>query len=446
MRKSNKFKLKLSIVFKTVLSFEFVSSALIFISTLVLLVLEVIKGIRDSVDTVDILIVFVIFLTSLINIFKTLRGFINEYYYSYLLKSPAYRQSVVNEVANDQNLGSRYQNSGYTWEIYGNGEESEPILYSHKIEEWLKNESENIPISKVRDSATFCSEQRMILNNIIKTKLDDNRVIFNSGLVKLRSDLFWDTKKVEFSLTDYFTNICSNDMIYSTIRLKKKPTFEFSGKSFSVDNTNNLIDLKNSNCANIVGVNSLIFTADGYIVVNRQNAFNDVNSHKLVPSGSGSATARDFKSYLRQAKSPTLAGFLNLAAEREMSEESHIPADWPRYTRQIGYFRLLNRGGKPDFFAITYIPKNFDEINSNFKSETYRLAKKNNVKSDLMEVEAQTKFSCEDVLKGELDRDNFSVQLYYMFKTVNYFYTVKAVNLFEEIRAAAQKNFIQNKG
>lgn len=85
--------------------------------------------------------------------------------------------------------------------------------------------------------------------------------------------------------------------------------------------------------------------------------------------------------------------FLTKAMERELSEESHIPAKNIIKTEICGYIRILERGGKPDFFGITFLSCTKEEAEDLFirkKTEVvYEEIKKNRDIMDFDEVYCQ---------------------------------------------------------
>jgi hypothetical protein len=132
---------------------------------------------------------------------------------------------------------------------------------------------------------------------------------------------------------------------------RKTRTRIFDGLGF-MSNNQILLDLSESKCSNHIGVSTLAFTRDGKMVVTVQSASSAQSAGLLAPSGSGSADLED----LQQAGND-FHTFLTRAMERELLEEcglANAGAGLVR-TRLIGYARLLDRGGKPEFFGVSLL-------------------------------------------------------------------------------------------
>ena len=91
------------------------------------------------------------------------------------------------------------------------------------------------------------------------------------------------------------------------------------------------------------------------------------NANRLAPSGSGSVEYSDYKKLVAGTDAPTLQELVIRAAERELREECALPAGTVIHTQVIGYTRLLERGGKPDFFCVSQIDITEDEVMRNFE-------------------------------------------------------------------------------
>lgn len=243
----------------------------------------------------------------------------------------------------------------------------EKFEMSEKVNDFLTEanfDREKIAMNKMKKKFFISLSALKCLNNKVYKKIENNIYIYNSKLVRQVSDLFIENNKITIALqkTDYFANIATNDLIFDMIKDLEKGTVN-CGNMFSVvdynSNTINLYDMHDSYCANIIGISTLAITKDGKIIVLEQGNC-DVNSRRLAPSGSGSA---DYK----KLKNNDFIDFLTGEMNREMLEEMQISKEnfdmlngkdnliskYCAKTYVIGYCRLLNRGGKPDYFGIT---------------------------------------------------------------------------------------------
>lgn len=277
---------------------------------------------------------------------------------------PTYKNKVMDSIS----LSEKYKKNGYELDEF-NGEKyvmSRVVnrkLYLDRYEPKIQYLGDFILANEVRQVAPFA------LNNAFKSK----RTIFNSKLIRLADDICMDrscNKNSEFirlQRTDYFQGLCTNEMVYR--RLRKMTTiydpFIFEGKQLMLDNESNLLSLCKSHCSNYLGGSTLAVTKDNYIILNRQSNSSHTNPGRIAPSGSGSTDYRDYK---RLKENSSFQDLAILTMERELREECNL-----RYknigmnSRIIGFARLLERGGKPDFFGVTYMDINHDEIGTSFK-------------------------------------------------------------------------------
>lgn len=157
----------------------------------------------------------------------------------------------------------------------------------------------------------------------------------------------------------YFDSLCTNEastaVITSSHRLSKSSGDE---SLFPIANGIQgyyLEDLDSANVNNHIGISCLAITSDRYFVLWQQTKKNIQDPGKVVSTGSGSC---DFTDLVRSSLLNTIA----CAMERELREESklrapngaassnpHLVAE----TNVIGFFRWIQRGGKPEFIGIS---------------------------------------------------------------------------------------------
>ena len=107
---------------------------------------------------------------------------------------------------------------------------------------------------------------------------------------------------------------------------------------------NGLEDLANSRLPNSLGVNTLLFTVDGELIIQKRSREVVVFPSLLGVGSSGSFDADDF---MYAGKSPQKFPFI-----RESREELNIHHDDIIYEKFLGITRELFRGGKPEMFFI----------------------------------------------------------------------------------------------
>lgn len=244
----------------------------------------------------------------------------------FILEQKEYKDKIIQSAT--QKMSNSHANSNYKWEKFG----EQYFLYSPAVDDKLFERCKDLRIEVSPQKPEMDADQKEALYNIVSKKIAQGRSIFNSDMVRLRTDmllgLFYgqpviksdcDGGAVKFASdrqikdergnrknlykehaqnlvrlekTDYFYNISTNDQIYSRI-FKFDYSSSYSGRDKSLDEDDRLYDLSQSPSANIIGVTTFAITSDGYILLNLQGEMNDVNRGCIVPSGSGSADFKD---------------------------------------------------------------------------------------------------------------------------------------------------------
>ncbi|MCE5314152.1 MAG: hypothetical protein ABFD49_11960 [Armatimonadota bacterium] len=199
------------------------------------------------------------------------------------------------------------------------------------------------------------------VNSIVPTALHKSkRIIFNSLKVRMASDITPESvlrhERVKIQKTDYFSSCCTNDMIGWAVRLRKSKTVVYDGMSYMI-NGNALSDLSDSECSNDIGISTLVFTRDGYMILPYNSMDSAKSPGKLAPA-SGSADWKDLKGC------STLQEFVIRAMEREMVEECGLRQSNDQFVRThlTGYARYLNLGGKPEYFGVSIISDDHNRV------------------------------------------------------------------------------------
>ncbi|MCL2287840.1 MAG: hypothetical protein FWC33_01475 [Candidatus Bathyarchaeota archaeon] len=318
-----------------------------------------------------------------------------------------------------QNVTKFYLDNHYQYRRYND----ELILFSSEVDYYLFNNADTITLNIINRMEPLPDGATYFLARNVNKKISEGKDIYNNNFVKLCDDLGLNTKSVTVRKTDYYTNISTNDAIDSCARLKGKASLYIEGKNFSINKNGKLYDLKHSTCANIVGASTLAITSDNKVVISKQGWLNDVNNGKYVPSGSGSADYDDLK-----ISTHTFSCFLKKAMERELKEELHLNNQTLKInTIIISYLRLLNRGGKPDFFGISRICATSDEI-----KKIHALPVDNNHKTN--EVDSLVFLNPTDLYDEHIfaiiSKEDMSVQLISMIETIKRYKNEHDIELF----------------
>lgn len=280
-------------------------------------------------------------------------------------------------------------------------EEKSVLLYSDEENSFVKEKLSSLLYSKKNPHYSIpydISKNSLgILNYFLNN--EDEKKVFNSKKIRLNagmekiiesynkirepdSNLKEDNKYkiVQLSKTNYFNSLCTNEIIDLEIRSANDTTDCFNGYSLIIADENKLnkeyiYTLSESHCSNHIGISTLVKTRDDYLIISKQNKRSLINPDLYSVTSSGSADYKD----IRGCK--YFSDILIKAMERELWEECNFTEinkyinnvefkkikeslgnkrkiekkDLIAETKIIGYGRLLDRGGKPEFFGITKI-------------------------------------------------------------------------------------------
>lgn len=296
----------------------------------------------------------------LAHILKTIYSY-NEYqkiYYAIPLPQN-YKQNVLSQLS----LPGAMIEAGYTLRYFTNGTRREYYVASDLVNTFLLN-TPPIHLEFLKYPYCVAQECSFLIPSILYKLLRRNKVVFNDALIRLAQEIYPDTTQLLMQKSHYFDAQTTNEIVYKQFRSANHLDIVFDGQSLLVNDKHVLFDLGRSPCANIIGVSTLAFTKDKKILIGQQGAHSMANAGRLAPSGSGSLSYSDFSIYKkRKTGCPTLTDLLIIGMERELQEETNCPDKCSFFqTAVTGYARLLERGGKPDFFGITYIDLNSTEI------------------------------------------------------------------------------------
>jgi len=198
---------------------------------------------------------------------------------------------------------------------------------------------------------------------LIQERLGPSFVVFDDERVRLVTDLTVHSMtagdEVIVQKTDFRSTICTNFLARPELLPHSRGAHLVRSLSFLPDQ-NMLLDLGESRASNQIGVSTLAWTTDGYLVTSVQGAKNARNQGKRAPSGSGGV---DFRDLYASSQSASLQAFLIRAMERELREECGLEEEACLvHTLIIGFARLVHEGGLPEFFGVSVIHAPFPSL------------------------------------------------------------------------------------
>lgn len=430
-KKSKKFRVKTSILLMKLR--RQTSFKMAFVSLIILLILSVISlTLTASTENIAIEDFFIAFIALSISLFSTLivliKDIINsitEFNGSFIIENSETKSKIMKNVSSTE----EYKKKGYEWKDY-NGEnkyETSDVINKFLVSTNFSEHKKNLKLALKDTQKKFIipTESLRALDHRAKESFQKNEILFNSNLIRLSNDILnINGETLYLGKTDFFSHVSTNYCLYDSIRKYNDVDYQYDGyrfalKSSDIKNLDSIEfnNLKDSYCANSIGMSTLAVTKDGKIVVLIQGKTNESRG-RLVPSGSGSAEYSTLKKNYGDKNS--FVDFITYEMSREMLEEVQISKEnyrkilktnpseltyvknnklddinikevydinnYHHKTYLIGYCRFLHRSGKPDFYGITKLDVDSSILKDYFNAYVQR------VKSDEEKNETENAF------------------------------------------------------
>lgn len=168
-----------------------------------------------------------------------------------------------------------------------------------------------------------------------------------------------------------------------------------------------------------IGISTLAISADGQVIILRQNNKAVTSANLLTPSASGSIDYKDLH------KESDFRKTLITAAHRELCEETNISAERIQRSIITGFYRDLGRGGKPEFCCVTYLKDKFfkiTELDPNSEEQTKFLETFRIIGADERLSGPGFQAFSQLVLAPQQDGEQPSLALYMCFVMLRLFY------------------------
>ncbi|EQD81480.1 hypothetical protein [Saccharopolyspora erythraea] len=191
------------------------------------------------------------------------------------------------------------------------------------------------------------------------------RLLFNGAVVGMRTDPLPGAggapTPIRLHRARFFDVQCSNELC--SMRITRRDTGEeFDPRTrLLTDASGRLRTLAAGELADVVGISTLALTTDGHVLLVLQSDRNAASPMLLAPSGSGSLEPRDLKGP-GGAVHGALRDSLRAGMERELREETGLPAEALAGTELTGFARWMERGAKPEFFGVTRLSVSSAEV------------------------------------------------------------------------------------
>lgn len=194
---------------------------------------------------------------------------------------------------------------------------------------------------------------------------------FNESKLSLYENLIIEDSVVYCNKSCYYDSFLTNENA-GNIFYDENDSVLFSLKDkFPIDYEDySLKELSESNeINNHIGISTIALTKDNHIYYWIQSDKNQQSKKLKAPSGSGSF---DYSDIVKISKKANLYYSLTKAMDRELIEESldskmtnKNRKKYIQNTKILGYFRWIDRGGKPEFVGITKLNVDYIELQAN---------------------------------------------------------------------------------
>lgn len=206
------------------------------------------------------------------------------------------------------------------------------------------------------------------LNHYFFTSLHTNRQFTNDRKLCLSTDLGLTSKHVVCHSGGYYDSFLTNQVSGTTLIIKDKAHTTITTEHIFPSKTGDdgikyLNNLSSSQMNDHIGISTIGFTSDHFILIWAQGSTNQFSKDLIIPTGSGSVNFSDNQMH-------NLQKTLVTAMERELGEETVYiaPQDFAlQKTIVLGFFRWATRAGKPEFTGITKLPGSSDQYTPNPK-------------------------------------------------------------------------------
>lgn len=260
------------------------------------------------------------------------------------------------------------------------------------IDNWLtQNPSIQCTVSHVSKADLLVADTDLYRYQMMGlfSKISSSTFFHNELKLALEIDLEREMKRCHVRKTEYFVNFATNELFASALREGPAGTsafrefqnltnyFPYGHHDISeTESVDVLSPLQDSPVSNGIGVTVIPISADGYPIFFTQKAGMAIGAGRFTVPGSGSVDFHD----IRRSGKDDLLGILRFAMAREYLEE--IGKARQGLFRDLsnknissladkilvtGFFRWLDRCGKPEFLGVMKVPESRHQIRADGK-------------------------------------------------------------------------------
>ena len=186
----------------------------------------------------------------------------------------------------------------------------------------------------------------------------------NLSVEELQNDMPVKIQTVSRSAAQ-ITDDSFNKIIINKKRVNNK--IIFNGRDLSILPDGRLISFEDSKNANEIDIHTIIISSDGYVMFRKGTSAHPLFPGKMITSASCSLTNNvDMSRPIQESMISDI--------HKKIMEIYHLPQNAKMSSSFLGFSRILDRGGAPEFYAITRMSLKKSEIVKIHDDETARFS------------------------------------------------------------------------
>ncbi|WP_047448915.1 hypothetical protein [Alistipes sp. ZOR0009] len=250
----------------------------------------------------------------------------------------------------------------------------------------------------------------LFIKSYCAESLTTNRNIYNESKLCLSKDIKMNDSVYCYK-NSYYDSIVTNMTVNKQLTKSNNREIIFKHPENAYLENNKIKSITCTKLNNHIGVSTIAITKDNYIFLWIQNDKSMSSIGLIAPSGSGSCDWKDFiaDDFIKTIKN---------AMKRELIEESMHKRNNNKIeskTLITGFFRWLDKGGKPEFVGITKLNIYITNLRANINEV---MEPNMHIKKTSLNNNFGTLQEFETLLKDLLNNKAVSVPLHYNINTI----------------------------
>lgn len=266
---------------------------------------------------------------------------------------------LSNTIQESPSLSQTDINAGYEFRTYNDGESQLAYITSDSVNRRLRvEELPLVEVDKYEIPERFVKYSQIMLEHQLGQV--NKEAYANHRVVGVFSDITPSSTSVNIGMAEYYDMLATFYSFPYVYRNDTTRAVEFRGSSYIYNDFGVVYPMSANFGINPIGANTVAFTADGKILIQKQADDARTNPGRLMPSGSGVGSWHDY-AYDDGSKATTLQQVVAHGAEYKLVHECMLPDECKMTTKLMGMARVPT-GLKPDFYCFTQLSMTAAEL------------------------------------------------------------------------------------